>query len=129
MNKKLEGLSHSKEAYAAAFKVLKLIGSGELFRDTKWNTDSRATSTLLAPVMEKFEFIVTLVVCNEVMQYFHSCGCPCKALLLLTVTDCYQDNHHQLWYNETVCLAPTIGIRPAKKRNCFSNSSWQRFSR
>ena len=52
---RIEGLSHFKEAYAATFKALKSIGSGELFDDTKWNTESLATATGLALAMKKFE--------------------------------------------------------------------------
>ena len=131
---RIEGLSRFKDAYKATFTALKTIGTNEQFHGTEWNAESRATATSLGLLMQKFEFIVALVVSHELIQYVHSLTVSLQSSTL-AIVEAYQsvatvietleglkvniDDHHQRWYDEAVRLAATIDVKPSTKRTCF----------
>ena len=131
---RIDGLTRFKEAYRATYKALKLISKGDLFHDTKWNAESRAAATGLAVSMEKFEFILAMVVCQELMQYIYSLTISLQSSTL-AIVEAYHEvatvietleglklnvkSHHKIWYDEAVRVAATINVTPAKKRTCF----------
>ena len=114
---RIDGLTRFKEAYRATYKALKSISKGDLFHDTKWNAESRAAATGLAVSMEKFEFILAMVVCQELMQYIYSLTISLQSSTL-AIVEAYHEvatvietleglklnvkSHHKIWYDEAV---------------------------
>ena len=64
-----EGIQRFKECYKTTLTALQKIKKNEEFNGNQWNVDNQRTASGLFAYMKKFEFLVTLVICSEIMEY------------------------------------------------------------
>ena len=135
---RIDGLSRFKEAYQPTYNALRSISTNNMLHGADWNPESRATAGGLVKLMEKFDFIMALVVTKEVLEYmyaltvslqsstcaiveaYHSVSTVIETLKSVRVNI---DHHHEKWYKEAVRIAETINVAPSKPRTC----AFQRF--
>ena len=129
---KLMALVASKKlTYQLTYESLRTISKNEKLHGTDWNADTRATAGGLVKLMEKFEFIVALVVAKEVLEYVYaltmSLQCSTCAIVeayesVTTVVETLKsvrvnvDVHHEKWYQEAVQIGESVSVGPGKPR-------------
>ena len=64
-----KGIQRFKECYKATVLTLERIKDNVPLHGASWNVESRRTASGLFHYMKKFEFVVTLVICCEIMGY------------------------------------------------------------
>ena len=128
---RIDGLSRFKEAYQLTYESLRTISKNEKLHGTDWNADTRATAGGLVKLMEKFEFIVALVVAKEVLEYVYAltmslqsstCAIVEAYESVTTVVETLKsvrvnvDVHHEKWYQEAVQIGESVSVGPGKPR-------------
>ena len=64
-----KGIQRFKECYKATVLTLERIKDNVPLHGASWNVESQRTASGLFHYMKKFEFVVTLVICCEIMGY------------------------------------------------------------
>ena len=68
----INGISVFLNCYVVTYKCLKKISDNKPFNGSTWNAESRATACGLYHHMERFPFIIALVICKGILSYTKS---------------------------------------------------------
>ena len=128
-----KGIQRFKEYYKATVLTLERIKDNVPLHGASWNVESQRTASGLFHYMKKFEFVVTLVICCEIMGYLSALTVSLQGPTL-AIVEAYEsvadvietlrgirlsvDAKHHDWYQKAVELATTVGVAPNKVRTC-----------
>ena len=106
----------------------------QISTDGSWNDQSRADAAGLFTACSNFQFIITLVIVDQVLAYTYSATSKLQSshMDMLTAYDeielildtlenkvkCDIDAYHSKWYNEAVKLGEKFNALQSKLRNC-----------
>ena len=66
---RINALAVFLKCYTVTYNTLKRISNNEIFNGSEWRPDSRLNASGLYHHMEKFQFIVCLVMCKHILAY------------------------------------------------------------
>ena len=69
---RINGVSVFLNCYVVTYKCLKKISDNKLYNGSTWNAESSLTTCGLYHHMERFPFIIALVICREILSYTKS---------------------------------------------------------
>ena len=122
--------------------ALERIKDNVPFNGDKWNSESQRAAFGLHAYMQKFAFIVTLVICKEIMAHLSAVTISLQGPTL-SIVEAYKSvlgvietlqnirlsisEKHHLWFKKATDLAELVNIVPSKPRTCGTQSNRENF--